>query len=58
MTRLKQDVSWPVNFKCTGTITPMITAYDWVKPTRDKNIQKDSGKYLRSEELTRSLFSS
>ena len=49
----------PVNFKYSETITPMITAYDWVKPTCDNNnIQKDSGEFSGSEELTKSWFSS
>ena len=48
-----------MSFKYTGTIIPMITDYDWVKPARDKNsIQKSSGVFSRSEELTRGLFSS
>ena len=35
-----------VNSKHTGTTTPMIAAYDWVKPARDKNnIQKESGEF-------------
>ena len=36
----------PVNSKYTGTIAPMITAYDWGKPASDKNnFQKDSGEF-------------
>ena len=37
----------------------MITAYDWMNPAREQNnFRKDSGKFSRHEEMTRSLFSS
>ena len=37
----------------------MFTAYDWMKPARKQNnFQKDLGEFSRSEEMTRSLFSS
>ena len=37
----------------------MITAYDWMNPARKQNnFRKDSGKFSRREEMTRSLFSS
>ena len=37
----------------------MITAYDWMNRAREQNnFQKDSGEFSRSEEMTRSLFSS
>ena len=37
----------------------MFTAYDWMKPARKQNnFQKDLGEFARSEEMTRSLFSS
>ena len=35
-------------------ITPMITAYDWMKAAREQNnFQKDSGEFSRTEEMTR-----
>ena len=35
-----QDLHTSVNSKYTETITPMITAYDWVKPARHKTTLK------------------
>ena len=37
---------WPVNSNTTGTITPMFSSYDWMKPNLKQKAGTARGKWL------------